>query len=123
MMYKDSPIFGSLPVRLTFESQGEELQTRRSLGLGGAGSLPRGSLEFGILVTGRLVAESSEALDDLVNQVQIHIDSPPSPGELIDDRGISYPDLCFVRFDQTGPIETGRAWAFPFRARFLRLRP
>lgn len=123
MLFNSEPVFVSSPLQVSVEPKGMQLVSRRALGVPGAGSVIVGSLESGIVVTGRLQAGTLAQLLDEISAVNLTLGDSTEPGQLVDDAGRVFDNITFVRFEQTGPIVYGRVVSVPFRARFVSLIP
>lgn len=118
--FKGIDIFGSGPHRFAVGAQGSLVVSNLSLGAAIPGSVPLGPLELDITVRGRLIATSESALWTLRDAITSQLIHPPTGGTLIDLHGRTWLAMSFVRYEEDGPTDRGRAWSIGYRALFRR---
>jgi hypothetical protein len=85
-----------------------------------SGSTPIGATEFDVLVEGRLIATTWPQLKSRLDAITGILDSPPTPGTLIDGRGVAHPNMSLIRFEPVGRADVGRVYSQAFFAVFRR---
>ena len=113
-------IFGSGPHRFVFGPQGQTVVSDFDLGGLSPDTFTVGLRELDISVTGRLVAANDSSLQVLVDAVVAQLIDPPTAGTLIDESGVSWADVSFLRFEPAGPVDRGRSVSLAYEARFRR---
>jgi hypothetical protein len=76
-------------------------------------------LELEIIQTGRLIASTESALWALFDTARA-VAEGTTTATLIDHSGKSWTSMRLVRLDPTGPVDRGRVFSLPYRARYLR---
>lgn len=114
-------LFASGPHRFTVEPTGALVVPKLSLRLEEPGSRVIGPLELAVVVTGRLLAESDEALDTQVGAIEEKLHPGYELGILIDGHGREWTEMRFVRFEREDRVDRGRVVSLGYTARFVRL--
>lgn len=120
--YKGIDLFGSGPHRLAEGKRGQALLPELFETPPGPGTRYLGLVELEVVVTGRLVAASDEALFDLVDAVSAQVIDPPAPGTLASGGKRSWEDMSFVSFAPADRVDRGRGVSLGYVARFLKFR-
>lgn len=118
--YKNVDLFGSGPHRFRAVWYGEVVVANMALGRIESGSTPIGPAELDVIVDGRLIGLSWNELRSRIDAIVSIIDSPPTPGTLVDGRGIAYENMTLIRFQPAGRPEAGRVHSLGFEAVFRR---
>lgn len=119
--FKNKNLFGSGPHRFGQGRQGQLIVSSQAIGVFSPQTFAQGLVELEVVVTGRLVAQSEAALWTLRDAIVAELLHPPAPGELIDDHGHAWPDMCFVRFDEADRTDRGREHSLAYVATFRRM--
>lgn len=75
--------------------------------------------ELEIIQTGRLIATTESALWSLFDTART-VAEGTTTATLVDHSGKSWPSMRLVSLDPTGPVDRGRVFSLPYRARYLR---
>lgn len=115
-------IFDSGPHRVVVGARGEQLA--RSADVAGdpsvAGEQAVGPLDGQVLVRGRLVADTDDALTALVESIQAMLTHPPMVGDLIDNHSATLKDVSFVSFTPADRVDRGARVSLGYVARFVK---
>ena len=118
--YKNIDLFGSGPHRFRVAWYGEVVLANMALGRADSGSTPIGPAELDVIVEGRLIGSTWSELKSRVDAIVSVIDSPPTPGMLVDDRGVNFENMSLIRFEPMGRPDPGRVYSLAFTAVFRR---
>ncbi len=119
--FKSIPLFDSGPHRFTDPAEGQQIVPRVAIGQAIAGSLSLGDQEIIILVRGRLIADTEAQLDTIVTAIRTELANFAVAGTLVDDRGHSWPNMKFARFEPADRRDRGRRISLAYTARFYRI--
>ncbi|MFN9992637.1 MAG: hypothetical protein ACK54H_04765 [Phycisphaerales bacterium] len=118
--YKGEDLFGSGPHRFRSGWFGETVVPNMAIGRIDSGSTPIGPAESDIFVEGRLVGTTWAQLKSRLDAITGSLDSPPTPGTLIDGRGVVHQNMSLIRFEPVGRVDAGRVYSQAFFAVFRR---
>jgi len=76
-------------------------------------------LELEIIQTGRLIASTEPALWTLFDAARAVAEGTVT-ATLVDHSGKSWPSMRLVSVEPTGPVDRGRVFSLPYRARYLK---
>jgi len=119
--YREIDLFGSGPHRTRVLRRGIETIRLGDLSTGSPGTAPIGDLELIVVIQGRLVASDEPGLWALREAIAAETEVSKGAGVLVDTRGRSFEDLWFVRYEESGAVDRGRAWTMGYEASFRRL--
>ena len=112
-------LFGSGPHTVQPGSWQRQVSRRSFSGVDGEFLLDQGRRSREVRQEGRLQAETAEALEGLVGQIEPFID-----GELhvlVDDLGREFPDVIVESFEPAGAVQRGRGFWCDYRVIYRQL--
>jgi hypothetical protein len=88
------------------------------LGEPGPGTTILGTLDWDVVVEGRLIATSRSALWTLRDAFNALIAPEPESGTLVLGDGREFTEMILSSYAEIGPVVAGRAWSVAYRAVF-----
>lgn len=123
--FRGLDLFGSGPHRFAVLERGQETQPLWRLFDNPLlpGSQAIGDRDFGVVVTGRLVAGTEAALWALREAVAGEAEFADGVGTLVDNGGRSFAGLRLVSYVEEDRVDRGRVWSVGYTATFARVLP
>ena len=116
--FNGEDLFGSGPHEFRLSTQGYLVVQNGTPGSPAPGSTVLGVLEVDVIAEGRLVAVSAAALRDLRDAITDLLGPSPTVGTLIGNDGHQWASMSFIRYEELGAVEHGRAYSIAFKATF-----
>ncbi|MEO1278793.1 MAG: hypothetical protein AAFV77_07555 [Planctomycetota bacterium] len=123
-MYNGTALFDSGPHRFMVQRQGQtEVEPGEPAIQGQASArwLQLGLVQLSITVRGRLIAPDEAGLWALRDAISAELTASASPATLEDGNGRIWTGMWLVRYEETGPVDIGRAWSIGYKAVFRKV--
>lgn len=117
--YAGENLFGSGPHAFRLGPWRRSLQSRGFAGVDGELVLNLGLRSRQIVQTGRLQADSADALQALLNAIDSRCDG--AAHGLVDNHGNSYASVILEQCETTSPVRRGRGFYCDYRAEYRQL--
>lgn len=112
-------IFGDGPQRVSVHPIGQELLQRFRMLPNAPGMQPNGTLDFAVVVKGRLVYDDEESLWTRRELIAEELTDPPAAKQFEDGVGRDYGEMRFVTFTAGDRTDRGRKVTLAFEALFV----
>ncbi len=116
--FKGLDLFGSGPHRFSVGPRGQLITSNFFNGAGNAGSTAQGLIAWQVIVRGRLVGATQGALQAARDAVVAQLQATPTPGDLVDTRGRTWPAMSLVSFQEGDRTDRGRVFSVAYAAVF-----
>lgn len=96
-------------------------QLASGLSASGAALVPEGLTHRVIRQKGRLLADDSDGLHAICQEIELLIDGLPR--DLTGSAGVTFPDVVMVQFEPAGSTRVGTRWAMDYRIDYVQVTP